>query len=219
MDLQCPGSHSTNFALSHSITLSAILLSVMLSVNLPCPASQPTGFWMTSKGPFKDECNICHLPFLWCLTISTAAVVLYWIGQQFQVWVPSELLSETVWSQQSFNITFIVLSKNLFYWHLEFWRVSEACPLCSWSGAQLEWSTAGVKSNRTARTGWMGLHSQRLSHTDHMAFLHLWQVTKLWQQGGHWRVPRSAQQLLSYVLQGWPSLSSNTVFTFVGLNL
>lgn len=29
------------------------------------------------KALFKNECNICHLPFLWCLAVSTAAVVLY----------------------------------------------------------------------------------------------------------------------------------------------
>lgn len=112
MDLQCLSSQSTNFALSHSITLLAILFFVMLSVNSPCPASQPTGFWWPLKALFKNECNICYLPFLWCLAISTAAVVLYWIGQQFQVWVASELelLSETVWSQHSVNTTFIVLS-------------------------------------------------------------------------------------------------------------
>lgn len=38
-------------------------------------SSQVSGWPL--KALFKNECNICHLPFLWCLAISTAAVVLY----------------------------------------------------------------------------------------------------------------------------------------------
>lgn len=130
----------------HTFSYPAFLLCFLSICLAQLPSPQVSGWPL--KALFKNECNICHLPFLWCLAISTAAVVLYWIGQQFQDWVPSELLSETVWSQQSVNITSTVLSKNLLalgVWE-SFWGLSPV---------QLEWGTAGVKSSRTARTGWM----------------------------------------------------------------
>lgn len=52
LDLRGMSSHSANFALSHSIAYLVIQFFVILSVNSPCPAFQPTGLWMAPKIPF-----------------------------------------------------------------------------------------------------------------------------------------------------------------------